>query len=342
MNPLGKIPSLRYLGTIALSLTAARDSNNNNSNNSDNNMVMHELLLGGRGRIEVLSSVGVTKSNNLGRLRETIERANISKLLFLRHGQTAPLPTTANGDGDGDGGGDAVDFDRVLTEEGRFQAKLSGEIFGKKFQPYFRLALVSPAPRTMETAEIFLAATAATTSSSPHNDGSSSEDLHYDNLLLIDSLYDGTMQPKGCQMFEKIGYAPLQDYLNNENESVRDDARLVLGDYAENAVLSIIQAVEDAVDGNRKKSRKQQQQQDSVADDDEQSSTLLLVAHAIYLPAAALGVASLLGCGDTNRIGRQSSSSTSIETILSSNTKEAEGYLIDTEQRSVQYLSRDD
>jgi hypothetical protein len=57
------------------------------------------------------------------------------------------------------------------------------------------------------------------------------------------------------------------------------------------------------------------------------SSTLWMVGHAIYLPAAALGAASLAGCRDQ-------------EVILSSNTKEAEGYLIDLENCTVECISR--
>jgi hypothetical protein len=70
----------------------------------------------------------------------------------------------------------------------------------------------------------------------------------------------------------------------------------------------------------------------SVSDTTEQGTnrtTLCFVGHAIYLPAAALGVATLAGCSDAAK-----------DMILSSTTREAEGYLIDLERSSAEYLSR--
>ena len=116
-------------------------------------------------------------------------------------------------------------------------------------------------------------------------------------------------------------------------------------------MASIIETVKFTAAG-KELSKEQQQQSSSPmmspSSFSTSNKTVLLVAHAIYLPAVTLGVASLLGCCDTNGIGRQStstpsSSSSMIETRLSLNTKEAEGYLIiDAEQRSVQYSSRND
>jgi hypothetical protein len=240
-------------------------------------------------------------------LHQAIEKANITKLLFLRHGQTAPIPDKGR------------DYDRVLTDMGRTQANRSGEIFGKNLQPYFSPALVSPAPRAMETAQLFLAA-------------SSVEEI---KLLPIKSLYDGTLQPKGEPLFQKLGYAPLKDYLENENDQIKNDARLVLGDYAESIIQSIIKTIES--------SSTPPPPPPTTTTENNIEKTLLIVAHAIYLPAAALGVASLLlGC-DNNGSSSSSSSlpSPSMEIILSTNTKEAEGYLIDPKDHSVRYLSRD-
>ena len=61
----------------------------------------------------------------------------------------------------------------------------------------------------------------------------------------------------------------------------------------------------------------------------DKATTLWIVGHAIYLPAAALGVASLLDCH-----------SEGMETILSCNTQEAEAYLIDLETCRASYLTR--
>eukprot|EP00536_Pseudo-nitzschia_multiseries_P007136 jgi/Psemu1/194890/e_gw1.163.17.1 len=300
------------------------------------------------------------KSGYRHRLQKALKDANISRLLFLRHGRTASAP---------------VDFDRLLTETGRDQSRRSGEIFGRELVPYFRPALVSPAPRTMETAEIFLDASSSSSSSSSlspsspndRSPGSGVEASPRDRWIQpVDALYDGTMQPMGSALFQKLGYAPLREYLEHGDESVRNDASIVLGNYADNVLVSIIEAVEDTVVRTQTNNRGNDSDSDSdddvpslVDDDDDDdddddndvepslspSQTLLVVAHAIYLPAAALGVATLLGCGDSD-VGKSpassSASASAIEPILSCNTKEAEGYLIDAEQRTVRYLSRGD
>lgn len=226
---------------------------------------MHQLLPGTAGR-------------NYESFLSIMEKAKISKIAFLRHGKTAPST--------------GVDFDRFLTDQGREQARKAGLGFGRDLNPFFSPVLVSPAPRTVETAKIFLAA--------------ANQNVNV-TLEPIMSLYDGTMQPKGSALFKKIGYSPLRDYLTNENEQERIDAQIVLGAYAHSVVESMMNCVEKASSSQL-------------------SSTLWMVGHAIYLPAAALGVASLAGCNDQ-------------EAILSTNTKEAEGYLVDLSSNTIRYLS---
>jgi hypothetical protein len=228
----------------------------------------------------------VHPSRNLNVLDSILRAAGIGKVVFLRHGKTAPSAGT--------------DFERSLTEEGRSQARQAGLVFGRGLNPYFSKALISPAPRTTETAEIYL----------------SSADAHA-TLLPIDILYDGTMQPKGSELFRKIGYAPLSSYLENDNDDIRIPSQLVLGSYANSCVESIIEQVsastlEDASPSNRR------------------FCTLLVVGHAVYLPAAALAVSNLLDCQDSEN------------TILQTNTREAEGYLVDRHEKSVKHLSRDE
>ena len=46
-----------------------------------------------------------------------LEKANISKIVFLRHGQTRPSTT-------------GVDFDRLLTDDGKEQSREAGLSFG--------------------------------------------------------------------------------------------------------------------------------------------------------------------------------------------------------------------
>jgi hypothetical protein len=70
---------------------------------------------------------------------------------------------------------------------------------------------------------------------------------------------------------------------------------------------------------------------DSVVGSHEDNFTLCFIGHAIYLPAAALGVSSLIGCEQTE-----------MDVILTTNTREAEGYVLDLKARKVSYLSRDE
>jgi hypothetical protein len=214
-----------------------------------------------------------------GAFRSVMELANVSKIALLRHGQTAPST--------------GVDFDRVLTDLGREQANQAGAGFGRDLGPFAPRMLVSPAPRTVETAEIFKAAAGQ----------------QQVQLKPVQPLYDGTMQPKGSALFKKLGYAPLLDYLTNSVDQERQDAQKVLGAYAHVVVDEImIECTEKEISQPA-------------------PCTLWMVGHAIYLPAAALGIASLLDCEG-------------LDIILSSNTKEAEGFLVDLRTNSVQHMSR--
>ena len=210
-----------------------------------------------------------------------MHKANISRIGFLRHGQTAPSS--------------GVDFDRLLTENGRQQANDAGLGFGKDLGPFAPKILVSSAPRTMETADIF----------------KSAADQEHVKLKPMQSLYDGTMQPKGSALFQNLGYAPLKDYLTITSHGDRRDAQNILGAYAHTVVECMMEYAEDEI----------------ISSNLTAPCTLWMVGHAIYLPAAALGVASISNCdgGDI---------------ILSSNTEEAEGYLVDLLNNKVEYLSR--
>ena len=219
--------------------------------------------------------------NNLDAFLPSMEKANITKIVFLRHGKTGPSTT-------------GHDFYRLLTEEGRDQARESGKILGTGLKPFFNPLLVSSAPRTVETAKIFVDAC--------HEDESDTPKIN-----IIQELYDGTMQPKGSALFKQIGYAPLRTYLDHENDDWRKDAQSVLGPYAYASIDIIMDTV-------------------ALSDPAQVPSTLLVIAHAIYLPAAALGVASLARCND-------------VEVTLSTETQEADGYLIDLSRACVEYIS---
>lgn len=220
------------------------------------------------------------QTNDLARFQSILQQANIERVFFLRHGQTGPSTT-------------GKDFDRLLTPDGQEQSRTAGQQFANELKPLFSPVLVSSAPRVVETVQLFL-------------EGSDLKESV--DMKMVDALYDGSIQPKGSALFAKIGYAPLRDYLETEDESDREDARSVLGAYAHAAVDAIMEAA-------------------SSASPTPEASTLCLAAHAVYLPAAVLGVSSLIGCEDT-------------DVILSTNTLEAEGYLIDIPTSSVKYLAR--
>lgn len=117
---------------------------------------------------------------------------------------------------------------------------------------------------------------------------------------------------QGSALFKKIGYAPLNDYLNCDDLEDQKVARTLLGQYSN----TVIDAMIDAINNNDSNS-------------EPMGTTLWMIGHAIYLPAAALGIASITECSESW-----------MDIILSTNTKEAEGYLIDIQNGSAKYLSR--
>jgi len=287
-----------------------RNHNHRNANNK------FDWLLPGNGGDE--SSPAPTPS-----LPESCRLAGISRIFFLRHGQTAPKPD------------DGRDFDRVLTDTGLRQAREAGSAFAayQELLPLYRKALVSPAPRTVETCRLFLeAAMEASTGSS--NDVS--KFVGATEIVPIQSLYDGTMQPEGSRLFRKIGYAPLRAYVDNDDDPEdRETARRVLGEYGR----TVLSAVSETL--RRDWGERSSHEEGSVEEDRNASpttSTLLVVGHAIYLPAAALAVA--LTAAANSRDSETSQHEDDFDVILSTNTREAEGYLIDLRRGRVQYLAR--
>lgn len=176
-------------------------------------------------------------------LQSALQKAGVSRVFLLRHGQTAPKV--------------GHDFDRVLTDTGRDQARQAGNVFLPRLQPLFATALVSPAPRTMETAQLVL--------------------QNYSTVTIepIASLYDGTMQPEGGPLFRALGYAPLDDYVNHADPELRTTARQLLGQYAADSMRAIVNVLSNT----------------ESADTTARNQTVLLVGHAVYLPAIAWGLA---------------------------------------------------
>ncbi|KAL7462877.1 hypothetical protein ACHAXS_003245 [Conticribra weissflogii] len=231
-------------------------------------------------------------------IQESFGRCNIDQVAFIRHGNTAPSAT-------------GLDFDRQLTDLGRSQCTTAGASYGtSRLMPYYKHgALCSPAPRCVETAQLFLDASCNTENS-----------LSGKPPLILDSrMYDGTMQPEGSRLFRSIGYAPLREYLENPDTNDANAAKFVLGGYARTSLdviweEVIVKHVLDKVEKNS---------------DSKKGETLLFFAHAIYLPSAALGLASAVGCIDEE-----------LDIVLDTNTKEAQGYLVHIKDQVVSLLQR--
>ena len=216
-------------------------------------------------------------------LMQATQAANVARIGFLRHGNTLP---TSEGN----------DFERQLSDIGKQQALEAGQSFGKQLQPFHPFLLVSPAPRTMETARLFCQGAEESVA-----------------LLPMPILYDGTMQPGGSAVFRKLGYAPLRDYLENENKHDRALMNGLLGTYARETTAAILDHL----------------QEHCITHEDSADRTLWVVGHAVYLPSVVLGLAHAAGFGKY-----------STEVALSTSTKEAEAYLVDFKHRCVQYMER--
>jgi cyanate lyase len=70
-------------------------------------------------------------------IQATFLESGITKVAFIRHGNTAPASN---------------DFERTLTELGRSQSLAAGASYGIDLYPFFNEALCSSAPRCVETA----------------------------------------------------------------------------------------------------------------------------------------------------------------------------------------------
>ena len=238
-------------------------------------------------------------------VQEAFLQSHITKVAFIRHGNTAPSPT-------------GVDYDRSLTELGRQQSRIAGSSYGvRELFPYYEKgALCSSAPRCVETAHIFLDASFKTLKDSNKED----RNISMPPLNLQSNMYDGTMQPEGSRLFRSIGYAPLRSYLENTNEDDANAARCVLGGYARLS-LDIIWEMVLKHDLDNDKKALLRKHKEGIG------TTLLIFSHAIYLPSVALGCAMAIGCRE-------------VDLLLHTNTKEAEGYIVHVDTQSVSLLNR--
>ncbi|KAJ1444739.1 hypothetical protein M885DRAFT_626841 [Pelagophyceae sp. CCMP2097] len=209
-------------------------------------------------------------------------RGTRTNLALLRSGRAAPAVARAD------------DFGRQLTDEGRAQARAAAAKFGDSLRPFHDFAIVSPAPRAIETAELFLA------------DAVPGHAIEVERVKLV---YDGCFTDAGKAAFDRLGHAPLIDYLTEET---LDGGKRHLVEYAEDVATCVVQFLEGA---------------DRAPAHDR---TLLIVAHAAYLPALAILIAEALDAKLED-----------LPTILDCNTEEAEGYLVSHDGTLVR-LERED
>jgi hypothetical protein len=110
---------------------------------------------------------------------KTALRGTRTNLALLRSGRAAPAAARAD------------DFGRQLTDEGRDQAREAAAKFGESLRPFHDFAIVSPAPRAVETAELFLGVAAPG---------------HAVEVERVKQVYDGCFTEAGKAAFDRLGY----------------------------------------------------------------------------------------------------------------------------------------
>lgn len=258
--------------------------------------------------------------------RKCLEFAGIGRIAFVRHGNTTTTPELLAAQKQQQDQKYIADFDRMLSLIGQEQARQAGRTYGRKLlAPFYnRAVLVSPAPRAMDTARWLVSEAAAIDEPPMPPRGKATPPL-----IPTPILYDGTLQPGGSIMFQTIGYAPLQSYIAHSDPELRATAQRILGSYARNVICEIHRQVDE--NNNKIKSN------DTTSTMTSTTTTLLVVGHSVYLPAAALGVAVLLGRGSPTP-GTERHHAVLFEQA----PDEAEGYLVDVVgNRPSLYLSRE-
>ncbi|KAL7536792.1 hypothetical protein ACHAWF_005562 [Thalassiosira exigua] len=240
-------------------------------------------------------------------VRRACLSAGIDKVAFLRHGNTGKA---------------ADDFDRILTELGRSQARAAGSSYGAgKLHPYYRGgALCSVAPRCKETAKLFFEA-----SSEKTKESGGDADAEIPPILLRQEIFDGTKLPEGDRLWDMMSYSPLRRYLENPDEGDAEAARIVYGAYARDGLDLLWDVISDASKGD--------------ASSVEKGRTLLFFSHAVYLCSVGLAFAAAIGCGSGDEEGATGDEG-GVDLLLDTNTREAEGYCINVESQTVSLLLR--
>ena len=187
---------------------------------------------------------------------------------LIRHGNTGPA---------------ATDLARTLTDKGSQQSKQAAAGYvTRRLGSIMPLVVCSAARRCAETATIAMM----------QGDAVEGGKAAFE-IVKCQHIYDGTMQPGGSAVFQRIGYAPLRAYREDSAEM-----RELLDEYARES-LAEVEAVA------------------ARAPPSDVRRTLCVFGHAVYLPSIALALAQQRGLG-----------ADSLDRVLDCNTAEASGYLV--------------
>ena len=189
-------------------------------------------------------------------------------VVFIRHGNTAPADK---------------DLERRLTDTGKDQCARAAAGYMTRLQsPLAPYAVTSPAQRCVETAGLIVPGL---------------------ELVEVQCIYDGMIQPGASEAFKRLGYASLAQYLSDS-----DETRSLLTDHGEQVVGALgatatVRTALDAADGKAPQAVERQ--------------TMCVFGHSVYLNAAALRLADL-----------RAHPSDAKQAILHTNTEEATGFWV--------------
>lgn len=269
------------------------------------------------------------------KFQKHLRKSGVIKLAFLRSGSAYPLKRKLDYRQLFNGkknrmvirDAESIDKDRKLTQEGIRQVKLASKAFGTKLIPYFDVALLSTAHRSIQTTRLFLKK-AGIVESLYDNIPEAKEgrlvwqrpmpDLYH--KMIVDIAYETNMPGlivEGHEEFERLGDRPLIEYLVRQFPNQKMNIiRKILSDYAYEALERIdhICWYESSEEWGKK-----------------YKGTFLLVTHKVYLQASALAAACYTDCPEETK-----------NFILNARVRPGEGILLDLETRTAELLSRPD
>ena len=221
-------------------------------------------------RAPTLSQTAITARRSLSAMPAARALARLADydVIFIRHGNTAPAEK---------------DLERRLTDKGKKQCGAAAAGYMARLpSPLAPYAVTSPALRCVETASLIVPGI---------------------ELVEVQCMYDGMIQPGASEAFRRLGYASLAQYLSDS-----DETRSLLSSHGEHVVGALgatatVRVALDAADGKAPKASQRQ--------------TMCVFGHAVYLNAAALRLADLRAHPIDGK-----------QAILHTNTEEATGFWV--------------